>query len=158
MAETLLENLPERGVTVLWAHNEHIACNPDFFGGPSVGQVLADRIGTRYTSIGVLCGDGSCRAIDPSTGDPDYRSVELPRAHPDTTDRALKSMQLDFVTADEFSHPGPRRFLGWRIDRTAGDRFDRASFESARPSTDFDALAYLPKSIADTTWEPPNCS
>lgn len=155
MAETLLENLPERGITVVWAHNEHIARNPDFFGGPSMGHVLADRIGTRYTSIGVLCGDGSCRAIDPSTGEPEYRSVELPQAHPGTTDVALKNAQLDFATAEEFSHPGPRRFIGWRIDRTPTDRFDRASFESARPSTDFDALACLSESIADTTWKPP---
>lgn len=156
MAETLLENLPERGITVLWAHNEHIARNPDFFGGPSVGQVLADRIGTRYTSIGVLCGEGSCRAIDPSTGDPDYRSVELPRSYPDTTDVALESLQIDFAPADKFSHPGPRRFIGWSIDHAALEGLDRGSFESARPSADFDALAYLPESIADTTWKPPN--
>lgn len=153
MAETLLENLPGRGITVVWAHNEHVARSPDNWGGPSMGQVLAEQLGTRYAAVGILCGEGACRAVDPSTGDTDFRSVALPPAHADTTDAALRDLDTDFVTAKEFAHPGPRRFIGWRVDHSLAGDADRSRFEAARPSTDFDALAYLPTSIADTTWE-----
>lgn len=151
MAETLLENLPDRGITVVWAHNEHVARNPDNFGGPSMGQVLASRIGARYTSIGILCGEGTCRAVDPSTGTTGYRSVALPAAGPHTTETALRSRRLPFVTSTEFEHPGPRRFIGWRIDSSLTAAAARREFELHRSSTDFDAIAYLPFSVADTS-------
>lgn len=150
MAETLLENLPERGITVVWAHNEHVARNPDNFGGPSMGQVLNSQIGARYTSVGILCGEGSCRAVDPSTGTKDYRSVTLPVAGSHTTEAALRSRRTDFVTASEFAHPGPRRFIGWRLDSSLTEAAARREVELHRPSTDFDAIAYLPFSEADT--------
>lgn len=153
MAETLLENLPDRGITVVWAHNEHVARNPDNFGGPSMGQVLGTRIGARYTSIGVLCGEGTCRAVDPSTGTKEYRSVTLPTAGPHTTETALRSQRTPFVTTTEFVHPGPRRFLGWRIDSSLTEADARREFELHRPTTDFDAIAYLPFSEADTSLE-----
>ncbi|UQN28263.1 erythromycin esterase family protein [Brachybacterium kimchii] len=151
MAETLLESRPHRGITVVWAHNEHVARNPDNFGGPSMGQVLHSRIGTRYTSIGILCGEGACRAVDPSSGDKDYRSVPLPTAGPNTTEAALKSLRADFVTAAEFTHPGPRRFIGWKLDSSLTELAARREFELHRPSTDFDAIVYLPSSVADAS-------
>lgn len=153
MAETVLENLPGRGITVLWAHNEHVARNPDNFGGPSMGQVLATRIGARYTSIGMLCGEGTCRAVDPSTDTKEYRSVTLPTAGPHTTEAALRSRRAPFVTTTEFAHPGPRRFIGWRIDSSLTETAARREFELHRPSTDFDAIAYLPSSEADASLE-----
>jgi erythromycin esterase len=153
MAETLLENLPDRGITVVWAHNEHIARNPDNFGGPSMGQVLDSRIGARYTSIGILCGEGSCRAVDVATNTKDYGSIALPTAGPHTTEMALKSRRTDFVTTSEFAHPGPRRFIGWQLDSRLTQAAARREVELHRPSTDFDAIAYLPVSVADTSRE-----
>lgn len=153
MAETLLENLPERGITVVWAHNEHVARNPDNFGGPSMGQVLDSRIGARYTSVGILCGEGSCRAIDPSTNTKEYQSVPLPTAGPHTTEMALRARRTDFVTASEFVHPGPRRFIGWRLDSSLTEAAASREVELRRPSTDFDAIVYLPSSVADTSME-----
>lgn len=150
MAEVLLANLPSDGLTVVWAHNEHVARNSDFYGGPSMGKVLHDALGDRYMSVGVLCGEGTCRAVDPSTGSDDYQSVPLPPVRQCTTEAALRADGRNFVLTTEFSHPGPRRFIGWRVDTTL---FESApdEFEIERPSSDFSALAYLPTSKADTT-------
>lgn len=153
MARTLLDLLPPRGVTVVWAHNEHIARNPDNWGGPSMGAVLAEELGSRYVPIGMMCGEGEARAVDPSTGDDGYRAVPLPPLRAGTTDAALHALGTSFVTAAEFVHPGPRRFLGWQIDTSLVEdpEASRETFEVERPSSDFDALVALPDSIADLT-------
>lgn len=153
MAATLLENLPERGITVLWAHNEHIARNPEGWGGPTMGHVLAEALGPRYLPIGVLCGEGTCRAVDPSTGGDDYAAVPLPPIHEGTTDAALTAQDRSLVLGEEFAHPGPRRFIGWKVDTSlfADDQAVRATFEIDRPSSDFAGLAFLPRSTADVT-------
>lgn len=157
MAEVLLANLPPEGLTVVWAHNEHVARNPDFYGGHSMGSVLSDALGERYFSLGILCGEGTCRAVDPATSFDDYRSVPLPPVRRHTTEAALQTDGRGFVTSTEFSHPGPRRFIGWRVDTRS---FDTApeEFEVARPSSDFSALVYLPTSEADSTAGGPSVS
>ena len=55
------------------------------------------------------------------------------------------------MTGEEFDHPGPRRFIGWQVDTSLfGDaRAVADTFEVARPSSDFAALAFLPESTAD---------
>ena len=153
MAEVLLDNLPARGLTVVWAHNEHVARNPDNFGGPSMGKVLHEVLGDRYFPVGILCGEGECRAVDPASGLDEYRSVPLPPVRSHTTEAALLSGGCNFVTGAEVSHPGPRRFIGWRVDTQL---FDTApeEFEVDRPSSDFSALAYLPTSVPDATPSP----
>lgn len=153
MAATLLEQRPTNGLTALWAHNEHVAINPDFFGGPAMGQVLAEELGGDYAAVGVLCGAGTCRAVDPSTGEDDYRPVPLPAVLPGSTEAALAARADSFVLTTEFSHPGPRRFLGWRIDSSAPVT-QRRDIDIARPASDFTAIAYLPGSVADTAWVP----
>ncbi len=146
MASTLLEHLPADGLTVLWAHNEHIATSPDFFGGPSLGQVLSDRLGARYAGVGILCGPGRCRAVDPSSG-PEYTDVELPPLGARCTEHALARAGSPLVLTDRFAHPGPRRFVGWRVD--TAHRADETCWTIERPAADFAALAYLPRSSAD---------
>ena len=157
MAGTLLENLPGRGITVVWAHNEHIARNPDFYGGPSMGTVLDAELGRRYVPVGLMCGEGEARAVDPSTGDDSWRTVPLPPLRAGTTDAALAALGAGLVTRESFSHSGPRRFLGWRIDTSLFGDADaaRASFEIERPSSDFDGLVMLGRSTADVTAELP---
>lgn len=153
MAHDLLEQLPPRGITVVWAHNEHIARNPDNWGGPAMGAVLADELGERYVPIGMMCGEGEARAVDPSTGEDAYRAVPLPPLRAGTTDAALLDLGVPFVTTAEFTHPGPRRFLGWMLDTSlyADPETVCATFEVGRPSGDFDALVALPTSIADVS-------
>ena len=153
MAQTLLENLPPRGITVVWAHNEHLGRSPDNFGGPAMGQVLSEALGERYYPVGVLCGQGVCRAVDPSAGSDDYTAVPLPPIRPGTTDDAVRALGRSFVTGEEFVHPGPRRFIGWKVDTSLFT--DQSAvidvFGVDRPSTDFAALAVLPNSTADVT-------
>lgn len=153
MAHTLLENLPARGITVVWAHNEHLARNPEGWGGPTMGHVLHEALGQRYVPVGVLCGAGECRAVDPSTGSDDFAAVSLPPLSADTTDEALRVLGRPFVTTDEFTHPGPRRFIGWQIDTSlfSDPQSLQDNFEVHRPSSDFAALAFLPCSTADVT-------
>ena len=165
LADTLLEHLPARGITVLWAHNEHLARNPEGLGGPTsgpaMGQLLDEALAARYVPVGVLSGPGECRAVDPSTGSDDYAAVPLPPLHEDTTDAALRRRcaaeavpmlhGAAVVTGEEFVHPGPRRFIGWQVDTSlfADPQAVRDTFEVRRPSTDFAALAHLPRSTAD---------
>lgn len=153
MAATLLEQRPTDGLTVVWAHNEHVAINPDFFGGPAMGQVLADELGAGYAALGILCGEGACRAVDPSTGEDDLRAVPLPPVLPGSTEAALAARADSFVLTTEFSHPVPRRFLGWKIDSSAPVT-ERGDVDIARPASDFTAIVHLPESIADTGWVP----
>ncbi|MFC0673304.1 erythromycin esterase family protein [Brachybacterium hainanense] len=149
MARTLLENLPREGLTVLWAHNEHIARDPDNFGGPSTGHVLAEELGGAYVPVGALCGEGTCRAVDPSTGDPGWRSVPLPPVRPGTTEDALRTRGEAIVLTSDLAHPGPRRFIGWSLDTSL---FESApdTFEVRRPSSDFEAIRWFATSTADT--------
>lgn len=153
MAQALLENLPARGITVVWAHNEHLARSPGTFGGPAMGHVLRQALGERYYPVGVLCGEGDCRAVDPSTGRDDYTAVPLPLIRAGTTEGALRALGTSLVTSEEFTHPGPRRFIGWKVDTSlfAHPSAAVATFEVDRPSTDFAALAFLPESTADVT-------
>jgi erythromycin esterase len=156
MARTMLEQLPGEGVTVLWAHNEHVARNPDFFGGPSMGHVLAEELGERYVPMGVLCGEGTCRAVDPTTGDPGYRSVRLPPVREGSTEQALAGLGEGVATVpvaadgSGFSHPGPRRFIGWQVDADE-IREHPEEYEMPRPVSDFAALAYFSESRADVS-------
>ena len=152
--EAFLKANPD--IDVLWAHNEHLARNPEGWGGPTMGHVLHASLGSRYYPVGVLCGDGECRAVDPSTGSDDYTAVPLPPLRPGTTEAALRELGRTFVTGEEFDHPGPRRFIGWQVDTSLfGDAREVAdTFEVARPSSDFAALAFLPESTADIGYEP----
>lgn len=153
MAATVLEQRPRSGLTALWAHNEHVAINPDFYGGPAMGHVLAEQLGEGYAALGMLCGEGTCRAVDPSSGDEGYRSVVLPPVLPGSTEAALAKRGDPLVLARDFWHPGPRRFLGWKVD-TSLSTTGRGDMDLRRPSSDFTAIAYLPSSVADTDWVP----
>ena len=72
---------------------------------------------------------------------------------PGSTEAALAARNDSFVLTTEFSHPGPRRFLGWKIDSSAPVT-QRGDIDIARPASDFTAIAYLPGSVADTAWVP----
>lgn len=162
MADTLLENLPAVGGTVLWAHNEHVGRAEDAFGEaasagssfstatPSMGWFLAEHLGPRYAPVGVLCTTGECRAVDPATGEAGFRSVSLPPIRPGTTEHAFAELPRGFHrTRDLPSHPGPRRFVGWQLDSNLASS-DPGAFEIQRPTSDFDALELLGPSIAAT--------
>lgn len=159
MAQTLLEQrggtgagdgaVAEAGaITILSAHNEHIACSETGFGGPTMGWALRQELGERFVSIGVLCGDGECRAIDPSSGSREYRSLALPPLREGSTDEQLARRGEVLVRAREVPHPGPRRFIGWMLDSRDAEAQPEA-YEVRRPISDFDLLKHFPRSEAD---------
>lgn len=153
MAQELLARGPEHGVTVVWAHNEHVARNEIGWAGPVMGAWLADALGRSYVAVGVLCGEGTARAVDPASENDDYRAVALPSVRPEHTESALAALGQNLVRGDELAHPRPRRFFGWSIDSRMV-RAEPGSFDLARPSTDFDLLRWFPSSTADETWVP----
>lgn len=152
MAQTLLEErerFDSGRVTVVWAHNEHVARNPVFCGSPAMGNLLEGQLGSTYIPLGILCGEGTCRAADPAMGDMEYRAVRLPSALPGSTEDALHAQRPVLIRTDSRSHPGPRRFLGWKIDST----LPPDAFELHRPTSDFQGIAWLPYSTADDPWD-----
>lgn len=155
MATTLLEERAQHasrtggGVTAVWAHNEHVSLSEENFGSPAMGRFLWRELGDAYTAVGILCGDGTCRAVDPSSGDDGYRTVPLPPVRSGSTEAALRERGDALVTRAEFRHAGPRRFVGWKVDSAA----EPDTFDLARPSTDFDAIAWLETSRADVGLE-----
>lgn len=58
----LLEHFPGEKV-VLWAHNGHIANNPNFGGGGAQGYRLKQEFANEYASIGFLFSQGSFTAV-----------------------------------------------------------------------------------------------
>ncbi len=54
---------PGRGVAV-WAHNAHVCASPDYNGGPSMGMVLRDSLGSRYLILGTAFSRGRITAVE----------------------------------------------------------------------------------------------
>lgn len=145
MAETLLEEaLEPGGLTVFWAHNEHVAVNPDFHGAPAAGWALRERLGAAYLAAGVLMGEGTFRArdLDAPERPPPLTTlpIGLPAAHQSEALFAGRGDTLHDTRGHP--HPGPRRFLGTHY----GVRQAQAephTFELARPLSDFDLVMFL---------------
>ncbi|MGY5764805.1 erythromycin esterase family protein [Brachybacterium sp. DNPG3] len=174
MAQHLIEQLPARGLTVLWAHNEHVARNEDNHGGPAMGHVLARALGDRYVPIGMLCGPGTANAVDPSAQDEEYRAVPLPPIPADSTEALLARRGEGLHPTADLPHPGPRRFIGWLIDSSlvedspgdagskagdpsgVGELSDEAAavFLVRRPASDFAAIRFHARSVAAGTPPP----
>lgn len=149
MADTLLEHSsdPSR-LTALWAHNEHVAVNPDFFGGPAAGFWLRQALGQRYAAVGMLAGEGSFASKDSAHPRPRPTvTFRLPPPAPHLTDAAFLGQPSGLYSPPE--HAGPRRFLGtFYSDESARDHPER--YEIARPADDFDVVLWLPRSRAAT--------
>ena len=145
MAEELLETLPSEGVTVVWAHNEHVAVNEDFFGSPAMGFVLREALGERYVALGMLFGYGGFRARAWRAPERPLRDFEVGRANGAYVERqfdALEGCVLDLRGRRTKSLR--RRFLGFLFDHEVARERPEA-FEVVRPLSDFDLLAWLPR-------------
>jgi erythromycin esterase len=93
LAENVLrinELLNKDNGMVVWAHNAHIACNPDYYGNgkPAMGEYLKNALGNKYLSVATSFSKGRFKAVmmdsdgndtDPLTctidTDPPYMSV-----------------------------------------------------------------------------------
>lgn len=150
MAETLLEEaLDARGLTVFWAHNEHVAVNPDFHGDPAAGWVSREELGTKYLAVGLLMGEGTFRArdLDAAQRPPPLAAlpIGLPAGH---HSEALFVGRGDVLHDTRgHPHPGPRRFLGTQYSARRAQAEPR-TFELARPLSDFDLVLFLERTAA----------
>ncbi|GHF60761.1 erythromycin esterase [Deinococcus metalli] len=148
MAEMLLEALTEEGLTVLWAHNEHVAVSEDFFGSPALGYVLREALGEGYLSLGMLFGEGELRAksLTAPGGVLGRFRVEAPKA-PFVEVEFLNENSAVFDLMGTATPPRLRRFLGTRYDEVAW-RAQPEAFQVLRPLSDFDLLAWWPRTTA----------
>lgn len=150
MAETLLEEgLTETGLTVFWAHNEHVAVNPDFAGDPATGWVLRGRLGSDYLAVGVLMGKGTFRARNLDAPERPLPLAVLPIGlpAPHHSDALFLGLGDRLHETRDHPHPGPRRFLGGQYGPQRM-RADPHLFEMARPLSDFDLLMFLERTTA----------
>jgi len=144
MAEELLEALPDDGVTVLWAHNEHAAVNDDFFGSPAMGFVLREALGERYVALGMLFGRGGFRAQAWRAPGRPVRNFEVEQAEGTYGERLFDSLDGSVLDLRGKRMPAVRRrFVGFLFDQDVAHARPGA-FEVVRPLTDFDLLAWLP--------------
>lgn len=150
MAHTLLEEgLDSTGLTVFWAHNEHVAVNPDFAGDPASGLILREKLGAAYLGVGMLLGQGKFRVRDlDALGQPKpitQLALGLPAPH--HSDALFLKKPAGLYPTRDFAHAGPRRFLGGHYGISAG-QITPKKFEMARPLSDFDLIRWFPETGA----------
>lgn len=152
LAESVLEHLQDGpGPTVVWAHNEHVAANPDFFGCPAMGRHLREALGDGYAAVGMLAGRGRFRARDMRADSRPVREFRLPEATPEHVEARLAALPPAVVAPGELELDGApyRRFLGALYSDEV--QVERAqTFRIERPVTDFDLLAWLPATSPST--------
>lgn len=150
MAETLLEEATDSaGLTMYWAHNEHVAINPEFGDAPSAGFVLRQQLGQAYRAVGILMGKGEFRARDrDSLAEPRPLKVfQIGPPAPHHSDALFGPLGEGLYCTSTLSHPGPRRFLGGHYGLDTAQT-DPAWFKIERPLSDFDLIQFLPHTTA----------
>ena len=144
MAATLREVTSGRpGLTALWAHNEHVASNPDYFGSPSMGYWLRRDYGASYMSLGMLFGSGSFRARG-IRGAP-VQIHEVPTAPSGFVEDELNGRPAQLLDVSSCGANRLRRYVGDRYDAAAAVQMPEL-FSLDRPPSDFDLLAWIPES------------
>lgn len=152
MAQTLLEEgLDDSGLTVFWAHNEHVAVNPDFAGDAASGFALRESLGPAFLSVGMLLGQGHFRVRDlDAPGQPKPLAelpVDLPQPH--HSDAQFLNQPAGLYAVQDYPHAGPRRFLGGHYG-TLASQANPQRFEMPRPLDDFHLLRWFPAASAAT--------
>lgn len=150
MAETLLEEaLEPAGMTIFWAHNEHVAVNPDFHGNPAAGWFLRERLGQAYLALGMLMGQGVFRTRNMDAPGHPRPLADLPVGFPapHLSDALFVGGGDALHDTRDHPHPGPRRFLGGQYGLEWAGKEPHA-FELARPLSDFDLLLFQERTTA----------
>ncbi len=152
LAATVLETLAERpGLMVVWAHNEHVALNPDFFGTRAMGHHLREALGDGYLALGMLFGTGSFLAR--SWGERSVNRVvefHVEQAREGHVERSFAGRALGLygrASLPPSDGSRYRRFLGNLYDHEV-DAQHPDSFRVGRPLSDFDLVAWLPETHA----------
>jgi erythromycin esterase len=148
MADTLLEQVSERpGLTVVWAHNEHVAVNPDFFGSAALGHFLREELGAGYVALGMLFGEGSFLAR--SFSDRQVREWRVEPAGPGHVEQLFAGKAQGIYGTGSFEKQGMRyrRYLGMLYDPVVA-RQQPETFRVERPLSDFDLVAWLPVTLS----------
>lgn len=164
LAATALEILAERpGLMVVWAHNEHVAINPDFFGTRAMGHHLREALGNDYLALGMLFDQGAFLARtwgERSTNRvAEFRIGRAGEGHVERSfaGRALGIIDTATAPTDNGAEPTPyRRFLGNLYDHDV-DAQRPDAFRIERPLTDFDLIAWLPNTHAARYLRAPLC-
>lgn len=149
LAATALETLAERpGLIAVWAHNEHVAVNPDFFGTRAMGHHLREALGAGYLALGMLFSEGSFLARSWEAREVSEFSVGL--AGESHVERSFTGLPLGLYGGAHLPvSPGARhrRFVGMLYDHGV-DAEHPDAFRIERPLSDFDVVAWLPETTA----------
>lgn len=149
LAATVLEALAERpGLMAVWAHNEHVAANPDFFGTRAMGHHLRAALGEGYLALGMLFGEGAFLAR--SWGERRVNEFRVGPAGEGHVERRFAGRPFGlFNRAGMPASAGApyRRFLGNLYDPEVDAKRPDA-FRIERPLADFDLVAWLPEASA----------
>lgn len=152
MAATVLEVLKERpGLMVVWAHNEHAAVNPEYFGTRAMGHHLRSALGDGYLSLGMLFGEGAflARSWEERVKSRIVR-FSIGRAGLGHVERFFDDLPLGLYATAALptnAEARYRRMLGSLYDHEIEAHTPEA-FRIERPITDFDVVAWLPETAA----------
>ncbi len=148
LAATVLEVLAESpGLMVIWAHNEHVAVNPDFFGTRAMGHHLREALGETYLAVGMLFGAGAFLARSwgerSSNRVDEFRVGRAGEGHVEHCFLAKPFGLYGSTMIQTAAGAQYRRYLGSLYDPKV-DAEHPDAFRIERPLTDFDLLAWLP--------------
>lgn len=152
LAATALEVLKERpGLMVVWAHNEHVAVNPEYFGTRALGHHLRAALGDSYLALGMLFGEGAflARSWEERATSRIVR-FSIGPAGPGHAERSFDDLPLGLYATAALPVSAEacyRRMLGSLYDYEV-DAQSPEAFRIERPITDFDVVAWLPETVA----------
>ena len=138
----------------VWAHNEHVAVNPDFFGARVMGHYLREALGNDYLALGMLFHEGPFLAR--TWGERCTNRVaefRIGRAGEGHVERSFAGRALGIIdTAKVRSAKGAEPARYWRFLVSLFDHDVNVQHEDAFridcPLTDFDFIAWLPNTRA----------
>jgi erythromycin esterase len=148
MTQMLLETAGDTG-TVVWAHNEHIANNPDFFGTKVLGWYLREALGSGYLSVGMFFGEGAFRARSLAEAERPIKALQIGRPPAEFWEWGFLDRPLGLYPSATYpTHPAQfRRFIGTLFDPNEPHS---ERFRVARPPQDFDIITWIPETQAAT--------
>lgn len=152
MADAVSEVASGIGIVVVWAHNEHVAVNPRFESNePSMGWFLGSRR-LDYLSIGSLCGQGLFRGVNLDERAAGWQPTRLTSPAPGSTEEALTQLapQDCLIDTRSWSHPGPRRFVGWCFQHGEAEA---SKYRIHRPLSDFNYVRWFSTSTPSEAME-----
>ena len=142
----ILQQNPDAKI-VLWAHNVHVS-ESGRITGPSMGEVLAERYGADYFSVGFAFYEGEYSAVDPEKG---LQTNTAGPANPSSIDNLFHRVGLPLFALDlrAVADSGPTAWLAeFQYLRTMYSNASESHYERLVLPKAFDAVLFVDHSSA----------